>query len=84
MSNATVGVGWSGYFKKFFALFDIHFADTWTEPTVVWDENPARIYYAEGHYLNVPGFVIIMMVTILLCIGYVYYNLHCYLPMLVD
>ena len=73
-----MGVGWSGYFKKFFALFDIHFADTWTEPTVVWDENPARLYYAEGHYFNVPGFVIIMMVTILLCIGYVYYNFYSY------
>ncbi|KAG2227997.1 hypothetical protein INT45_012021 [Circinella minor] len=69
VGGATVGVGWSGYFKKFFALFDIHFADSWTEPTVVWDENPARIYYTEGHYFNVPGFVVIMMVTILVCIG---------------
>ncbi|KAI9249240.1 amino acid permease-domain-containing protein [Phascolomyces articulosus] len=69
VGGATVGVGWSGYFKKFFGLFDIYLGDSWTEPTVVWEESPARIYYAEGHYFNVPGFVVIMLVTILLCIG---------------
>ncbi|KAI9495056.1 amino acid permease-domain-containing protein [Zychaea mexicana] len=66
---ATVGVGWSGYFKKFFGLFGIVFADSWTEPTVIWDENPARIYYEEGHAFNVPGFVVIMLITIVLCVG---------------
>ncbi|KAG2227998.1 hypothetical protein INT45_012022 [Circinella minor] len=66
---ATVGVGWSGYFKKFFGLFNINFADSWTEPTVTWDENPARIYYEEGHGFNVPGFVVVLLVTVLLCVG---------------
>ena len=66
-----MGVGWSGYFKKFFGLFNINFADSWTEPTVTWDENPARIYYEEGHGFNVPGFVVVILVTVLLCVGYV-------------
>ncbi|KAG2224594.1 hypothetical protein INT45_003734 [Circinella minor] len=66
---ATVGVGWSGYFKKFFELFGIQFADSWTEPTVIWEENPARIYYEEGHAFNVPGFVVILLVTVVLCVG---------------
>ncbi|KAI9249241.1 amino acid permease-domain-containing protein [Phascolomyces articulosus] len=69
VGSATVGVGWSGYFKKFFGLFNINFADSWTEPTVLWEENPARIYYEEGHAFNVPGFVVIMIATIILCIG---------------
>ncbi|KAG2213018.1 hypothetical protein INT47_011167 [Mucor saturninus] len=68
---ATVGVGWSGYFVKFFAVASngrIHFADSWTKPTVAWVEDPASISYS-GNYFNVPGFVIIMLVTIILVIG---------------
>ncbi|KAI8141508.1 amino acid permease-domain-containing protein [Fennellomyces sp. T-0311] len=66
---ATVGVGWSGYFKKFFGIFGLHLGDNWTEPPIKWEENPARIYYDEGRYFNVPGFVVIMLVTIILCVG---------------
>lgn len=68
---ATVGVGWSGYFVKFFNVASngkIVFADSWTKPTVSWTESPASVSYS-GNYLNVPGFVIIMLVTIILVIG---------------
>ncbi|KAI9310975.1 amino acid permease-domain-containing protein [Dichotomocladium elegans] len=67
---ATVGVGWSGYFVKFFQVaFNVHFGANWTEPTVTWHESPASVSYTPGHYFNVPGFVIIMLVTIILVIG---------------
>ncbi|CEG72917.1 hypothetical protein RMATCC62417_08397 [Rhizopus microsporus] len=69
---ATVGVGWSGYFVKFFNAASrgrIHFGENWTQPTVVWTESPPTISYVPGHYFNVPGFVIIMLITIILCIG---------------
>ncbi|ORZ00886.1 amino acid permease-domain-containing protein [Syncephalastrum racemosum] len=67
---ATVGVGWSGYFVKFFQVaFNVHFGSNWTEPTVLWEEDPPRISYEEGHVMNVPGFVIIMFVTMLLVVG---------------
>lgn len=67
----VVGVGWSGYFVKFFDVaFGVHFGENWTEPTVKWEESPPSISYQPGHYFNVPGFVIIMLVTILLVIGY--------------
>ncbi|KAI7906485.1 amino acid permease-domain-containing protein [Cokeromyces recurvatus] len=69
---ATVGVGWSGYFVEFFEIASngkIIFGENWTKPTLGWTENPASIYRTEGHYFNVPGFVIIMLVTIILCMG---------------
>ncbi|KAI8371576.1 amino acid permease-domain-containing protein [Radiomyces spectabilis] len=67
---ATVGVGWSGYFVKFFAVAaKVQFGESWTKPTVEWDEKTATISYEPGHYFNVPGFVIIMLVTAVLCIG---------------
>ncbi|CAO3687363.1 unnamed protein product [Rhizopus stolonifer] len=69
---ATVGVGWSGYFVKFFNVASrgrINFGENWTQPTVEWSENPPRISYTPGHYFNVPGFVIIMIITTILCIG---------------
>ncbi|KAI8982442.1 amino acid permease-domain-containing protein [Mycotypha africana] len=69
---ATVGVGWSGYFVKFFAVASngrIHFAESWTSPTLTWIESPPSIYRGEGHYFNVPGFVIIMLITIILIVG---------------
>ncbi|KAI9027534.1 amino acid permease-domain-containing protein [Phycomyces nitens] len=67
---ATVGVGWSGYFVKFFAVAaNSHFSPSWTEPPIKWIENPTSISVEEGRYFNVPGFTIIMLVTIVLCIG---------------
>ncbi|KAI8075863.1 amino acid permease-domain-containing protein [Gilbertella persicaria] len=69
---ATVGVGWSGYFVKFFSVVSggrIHFAESWTQPTLTWTENPASISYTPGHYFNVPGFVIIMIITLILVVG---------------
>jgi APA family basic amino acid/polyamine antiporter len=67
----TVGVGWSGYFVKFFNVASygrITFAESWTQPPLFWTENPASISYS-GNYFNVPGFVITMLITLILIVG---------------
>ncbi|KAI8094415.1 amino acid permease-domain-containing protein [Thamnidium elegans] len=68
---ATVGVGWSGYFVKFFEVASggkIKLSSDWTEPTIKWVEVPAEMSLS-GAYLNVPGFCIIMLITLILVIG---------------
>ncbi|KAI7866534.1 amino acid permease-domain-containing protein [Spinellus fusiger] len=68
---ATVGVGWSGYFVKFFAVAtNVEFSPSWTEPPIKWVSTPSlAISVEQGRYFNVPGFTIIMIVTIVLCTG---------------
>ncbi|KAI9265316.1 amino acid permease-domain-containing protein [Helicostylum pulchrum] len=68
---ATVGVGWSGYFVKFFEVASggkINLTSNWTEPTIKWVEVPAEMSLS-GAYLNVPGFCIIMLITLILIVG---------------
>lgn len=68
---ATVGVGWSGYFVKFFEVASggkINLSSNWTEPTIKWVEVPAAMSLS-GAYLNVPGFCIIMLITLILIVG---------------
>lgn len=65
-----VAVGWSGYFVQIFQeAFNVDLADSWTQPTVNWTEVPAAITYQQGHYFNVPGFVIVLLATLILCLG---------------
>jgi APA family basic amino acid/polyamine antiporter len=67
----TVGVGWSGYFVKFFHIASygrITFSPSWTQPPLWWTEEEGTITLS-GNYFNVPGFVIIMLITIVLVIG---------------
>jgi APA family basic amino acid/polyamine antiporter len=69
---ATVAVGWSGYFVYFFQVaFDIDLGTRWTTPTLVWTEDPFSMSYnaAQGSYFNAPGFVIVLILTVLLVIG---------------
>ncbi|KAI8890468.1 amino acid transporter [Backusella circina FSU 941] len=71
VAAATVGVGWSGYLVKFFNIASggrIVFSTKWTQPPLTWSENPASISYS-GNYFNVPGFLVIMLITIVLIIG---------------
>ncbi|KAG0182086.1 hypothetical protein DFQ28_007983 [Apophysomyces sp. BC1034] len=71
VGTATVGVGWSGYFTKFFSVVaNVQFSAAWTDPPLVWSEGPpASLYYEQGRYFNLPGFSIIMLITLLLIIG---------------
>ncbi|KAI9480978.1 MAG: amino acid permease-domain-containing protein [Benjaminiella poitrasii] len=69
---ATVGVGWSGYFVKFFNVASsgrIKFGENWTMPTLTWTENPPSISHEAGRYFNVPGFFIIIFITLILIFG---------------
>ncbi|KAG2181834.1 hypothetical protein INT44_008650 [Umbelopsis vinacea] len=69
---ATVAVSWSAYFVYFFQVaFNVDLGTRWTTPTLVWTEVPASIAYnsADGSYFNAPGFVIVLLLTILLVIG---------------
>ncbi|KAF7723142.1 Cationic amino acid transporter-1 [Apophysomyces ossiformis] len=71
VGSATVAVGWSGYFSKFFALVaNAHFGESWTTPPLVWEEGPpATLTYVQGRYFNVPGFMVVMIVTLILTMG---------------
>ncbi|KAG0179687.1 Cationic amino acid transporter-1 [Apophysomyces sp. BC1021] len=66
----VVAVGWSGYLVRFFEVaFNVYFSKAWTQPTVVWSEVPPAVTYDPGCYFNIPGFVVVIMATILLCLG---------------
>ncbi|KAI9263166.1 amino acid permease-domain-containing protein [Phascolomyces articulosus] len=70
VGSATVAVGWSGYFAKFFSVaFHVEFSPSWTTPPIQWIENSGSISYSPSHYFNVPGFLVILLLTFILVIG---------------
>ncbi|RUS12939.1 amino acid/polyamine transporter I, partial [Endogone sp. FLAS-F59071] len=66
---ATVAVGWSAYFSKFFAACGVDFSNSWTAPPLAWNETTQAVTVQSGQYFNLPGFLIITILTILLVIG---------------
>jgi APA family basic amino acid/polyamine antiporter len=62
VSNVAVAVGFSGYAKAQLAAFGLVLPDHWASPV-----------YAQGHwtgaYFNVPGFLIVFILTLLLVRG---------------
>jgi APA family basic amino acid/polyamine antiporter len=62
VSNVAVAVGFSGYAKAQLAAFGLVLSDHWSSPV-----------YAQGHwtgaYFNVPGFLIVFILTLLLVRG---------------
>ena len=62
VSNVAVAVGFSGYFNDFLRLFGVAIPSRWAEPVI-----------ANGHwsgaYFNLPGFLIVVILTILLVRG---------------
>lgn len=62
VSNVAVAVGFSGYLKAQLASFGLSISDKWSTPI-----------FAGGHwtgaYFNVPGFLIVMILTVLLVRG---------------
>ncbi|KAG0170637.1 Cationic amino acid transporter-1 [Apophysomyces sp. BC1034] len=70
IAGVAAAVGWSGYLVRFFEVaFNVYFSKAWTQPTVVWSEVPPAVTYDPGCYFNIPGFVVVIMATILLCLG---------------
>ena len=62
VSNVAVAVGFSGYSKAQLAVFGIHLPDKWSSP--VWASGNWT-----GAYFNVPGFLIVFVLTLLLVRG---------------
>ena len=62
VSNVAVAVGFSGYSKAQLAAFGIHLSDKWASP--VWASGNWT-----GAYFNVPAFLIVFVLTLLLVRG---------------
>jgi len=62
VSNVAVAVGFSGYAKAQLAAFGIHLSEKWSSP--VWAGGSRT-----GSYFNVPGFLIVFVLTLLLVRG---------------
>ncbi|PYV80193.1 MAG: amino acid permease [Acidobacteria bacterium] len=62
VSNVAVAVGFSGYSKAQLAAFGIHLPDKWSSP--VWAAGSWT-----GAYFNLPGFLIVFVLTLLLVRG---------------
>ena len=61
MASMAVSVSWSGYFTKFLKMFGIHLPDYLTSDPVS--------YTGEGFAMNLPAFIIVLLVTALLVKG---------------
>jgi APA family basic amino acid/polyamine antiporter len=62
VSNVVVAVGFAGYSKAQLAAFGLHLPDKWSSP--VWANGAWT-----GNYFNVPGFLIVFLLTLLLVRG---------------
>jgi APA family basic amino acid/polyamine antiporter len=62
VSNVAVAVGFSGYSKAQLAAFGINLPDKWASP--VWASG-----HWTGAYFNLPGFLIVFILTLLLVRG---------------
>ena len=62
VSNVAVAVGFAGYLKAQLATFGISIPDRWSSP--VWDSG-----HLTGAYFNLPAFLIVFVLTILLVRG---------------
>ncbi|RHZ74142.1 hypothetical protein Glove_227g64 [Diversispora epigaea] len=67
---SAVAVGWSGYFVYLFSDgFNIEFSNSWTSAPITYNNTLGKFEIVPGAYFNVPAFVIVILLTILLIIG---------------
>jgi APA family basic amino acid/polyamine antiporter len=62
VSNVVVAIGFSAYVKSQLAAFGLNLPDKWSSP--VWESG-----HATGAYFNIPAFLIIFLLTVLLVRG---------------
>jgi len=62
VSNVAVAVGFSGYLKAQLASFGVHLSDKWSTPIFAGGQ-------LTGAYFNVPAFLVVMILTMLLVRG---------------
>ncbi|RGB41715.1 amino acid permease-domain-containing protein [Rhizophagus diaphanus] len=70
VAAAAVAVGWSAYFVIFFNdTFGIQFSSSWTNAPFAFDEKTGSFSTVPGAYFNLPAFLIIIILTIILIVG---------------
>jgi APA family basic amino acid/polyamine antiporter len=62
VSNVVVAIGFSAYVKSQLSAFGLNLPDKWSSP--VWESG-----HATGAYFNIPAFLIIFLLTVLLVRG---------------
>jgi APA family basic amino acid/polyamine antiporter len=62
VSNVAVAVGFAGYVKAQFTAFGVQLPDRWSEP--VWAEG-----HLTGAWFNLPAFLVVMILTVILVRG---------------
>ncbi|EXX68783.1 amino acid transporter [Rhizophagus irregularis] len=66
---STIAVGWSGYFVNFFDHFGIKLSPSWTSAPLVFDHSTGYLLRIPGAYINLPAFLLILFLTIILILG---------------
>jgi APA family basic amino acid/polyamine antiporter len=66
---ATVGVGWSGYFVDFMAKAGIHLPAAFSQAPVAWNDAAGKLMVVHGGIINLPAFLLVMAMTVVLVIG---------------
>ncbi len=66
---ATVGVGWAGYFADFMSRIGIHLPTAFSQAPVAWSETAGRLVVVQGGIINLPAFLLVMMMTAVLVVG---------------
>ncbi|KAF0517317.1 amino acid transporter [Gigaspora margarita] len=67
---ATVAVGWSGYFTRFFYdAFGVQLSSSWTSAPITFNNTSNSFELTPGAYFNVPAFTIVILLTIILVVG---------------
>lgn len=69
VGSATVAVGWSGYLISFIQdAFNVQVSTKLTQPLVDFDVATQTMTFS-GNYFNLPAFLIVFLLTILLVLG---------------
>src|SRR3954470_2894020 len=68
VASSTVAHGWSHYFTSFLAIFGIELPHRWINSPI--DIDPATgSWIATGSVCNLPAFLIVLLITVVLVIG---------------
>src|SRR6516164_5910141 len=67
VASSTVAHGWSHYFVSFLGIFGITLPPAWIGSP--FDFGPAVGWVATGAIMNLPAFIVVLLVTVVLVIG---------------
>jgi APA family basic amino acid/polyamine antiporter len=67
VASSTVAHGWSHYFVSFLGIFRITLPAAWIGSP--FDFDPAQGWVATGAIMNLPAFIVVLLVTVVLVIG---------------